>query len=90
MSFVFVIDHHKQPRGLVHPVAARRLLRERKGAVWRRQGETVWRARGGALEWQLHRFQAAGTVQELHYRFFRTIHKGDGYSYTEGGIPPHG
>jgi 5-methylcytosine-specific restriction endonuclease McrA len=29
---------------------------------------------------------AAGMIQGLHYRFFRAIHRGDGYSYQEGGV----
>lgn len=35
MSFVFVLDTHKQPCDPVHPAAARRLLTEGKAAVWR-------------------------------------------------------
>lgn len=32
---------------------------------------------------------ATTTIQGLHYRFFTALHRADGYSYTEGSIPPH-
>ena len=34
---------------------------------------------------------AAGTVQGIHYRYCRPLHRGDGYAYTKGdaAFPPH-
>jgi len=41
MSFVFVVDQHKQPRDPVHPAVARRLLKEGKAALFRRYPFTL-------------------------------------------------
>jgi hypothetical protein len=33
---------------------------------------------------------AAGTVEGVHYRYCRPLHRADGYAYTKGAaLPPH-
>src|SRR6185295_3434170 len=41
MSYVFVLDQHKQPRDPLHPAQARRLLSSGQAAVFRRFPVTI-------------------------------------------------
>jgi len=69
MSFVFVLDTTHRPLIPVHPGKARRLLKERRAAVWRRFPFTIIRT-------------TAGRQMGINARYCQPLHLNDGYRYT--------